>query len=701
MSLSLASSIRYLKGIGPKRAQMLERNGIREIEDLLFYFPYKYQNRTRSIPISQVEIGTMATVKCEVVFVKSRPSFKRRFQVFEITVADDTGRLNVVWFNQSYLRKYFVVGARVVLYGKVDLYKDRIQMVSPEFEFIEDDAEADEDYRIVPFYSLPEGFSQRVYRRNLQKLLDKFIPQLVEVLPFDIRTRHALVNIAQSLRNIHFPKDEEARLKAYNRLSFEEFFIYQLPLILRKLKRKQKKGISFKIHDVFLEAFIKSLPFVLTDSQAEVISEIRADMSRGEPMQRLLQGDVGSGKTVVAVYAALIAVSNDCQTAFMVPTEILAGQHFEKLKTMFSTFSPQATVHSPQKKIKIGLLTSSLTKAKKDKTLKDIASGKVDIVIGTHALIQENVKFKKLGLIVIDEQHKFGVSQRTLLSKKAVNPDIIIMTATPIPRTLSMTLFGDLDISVIKQMPKGRGKIATTLMDPSKSQEVYEFMKCQIQEGRQVYIVYPLIEESPKLQLNSAKEMYKNFSENIFKDYRVGLVHGRLPRDKQASVMNKFRKHELDILVATTVLEVGIDVPNAAVMLIENADRFGLSQLHQMRGRIGRGSYPSFCFLVSDAKNDDAVNRLNAFVKVIDGFEIAEEDLKLRGPGEFFGERQHGLTDLKIADPVKQMHILKAAREEATRFLNDDPTLEKRQNQEVRRQLYKRFPEFEKFVMTG
>ena len=605
---------------------------------------------------------------------------------------DDTGQIFVVWFNQPYLKNYLTAGSRVILHGKVELYKDRIQMSNPEFEVLEEGQKTADADKIVPTYSLPERFSQRVYRKLVKSVLDKYIPQVEEALPFDVRTRHDLLNIAKSLRQIHYPQNHEARFKAYERLSFEEFFIYQTPLILRKLKRRQKKGIAFKIDLVVVDSFISNLPFELTLSQRLVLEEIKKDMVAPSPMQRLLQGDVGSGKTVVATLAALIAVSNGAQAAFMVPTEILASQHYEKIKNQLA---------GSGRKFKIGLLTSSLEEKEKQKIREQIKKGEIDIIIGTHALIQESVDFKNLGLIVIDEQHKFGVSQRALLSNKAKNPDILIMTATPIPRTLCMTLYGDLDISIIRELPKGRKKIATMLHGLTQREQAYDFVRNKVKEGQQAYIVYPLIEESPSLMLASAKKMHKEFQQKIFKDLKVGLIHGRVTRPQQEAAMRDFRDGKIDILVATTVLEVGIDVPNATVMVIEHADRFGLSQLHQIRGRVGRGELESFCLLISDPETEDAKARLKALLEQTDGFKIAEEDLKIRGPGEFFGERQSGLMELKIANPLTQMHLLKSSREEVVKLIQADPKLEDRPHQELKRQLYHRFPEFEKFMMVG
>jgi ATP-dependent DNA helicase RecG len=704
----LTTSIQYLKGIGPKRAKSFEKSGIKTIEDLLFYFPRCYEDRSEVIPLDKVIPGNVVTVEGEVFRVGGRRAMRRGMDVLEVVLGDDTKQVTAVWFNQPYLRHYFLLGKKVLLHGKAEIYKERLQIVSPEFEMIDEGEEFQEVDKIVPRYTLPQGYSQRGFRKIVKIVLDKHIPQVEEVLPFNIRSKHRLLNIAQSLLNIHFPQSHDLRKEAFRRLSFEEFFIYQVPLVLRKLKRKEKAGIAFKIEDAFLDAFIRTLAFELTFSQKMVLTEIKHDMSLSKPMQRLLQGDVGSGKTIVATLASLVAVSNGFQVAFMVPTEILANQHFEKLSEFFKMLSHKVTPHSfatgqamskgHKSKIELALLTGSITKEKRKKIYKEIATGEIDIVIGTHAVIQEGVNFKNLGLIVIDEQHKFGVSQRTLLTKKGISPDILIMTATPIPRTLAMTLYGDLDISLIRELPPGRKKIETLLYNLSERSGAYDFVKKQVLEGRQVYIVYPIIEESETLELSSAKKMFKEFSEEIFKEFKVGLLHGRVKKEEQELTMRLFRDGKLDILVATTILEVGIDVPNATVMMIEHADRFGLSQLHQMRGRVGRGAHASFCLLVSDAETEEAQARLGAFVKETDGFKIAEEDLKLRGPGEFFGDRQHGLVQLKIANPLTQMHLLKAAREEAIKLIETDPKLLDRNHQELRRQLYMRFPEFEKFL---
>ena len=688
--------VRYLKGIGPKRAKVFAEAGIDNIEDLLYHFPNRYDDRTKVSQIAQVEEGGVYTIKGEILFKDHRRSFRRRaFSILQLKVGDKTGKITCVWFNQAYLEGYFEIGQSVILNGKVENYDGRLQMSSPDFEIISDvqpeNGEADEALnvgRIVPFYSLPEGMTQRYLRRVIKKSLDEYLPKVDEFLPYDIRSRNNLLNLAKSLRNIHFPENDGLQKEAYERLAFEEFFLFQVPLVLRKLKRREKQGIVHTVEGALLDDFLANLPFKLTGAQNKVIAEIKEDMASPRPMQRLLQGDVGSGKTVVAVVAGLIAIQGGYQAAFMVPTEILARQHYEKIKQQ-------------EKAIKIGLLVSSMKAKEKEKVLKEAKEGKINLLIGTHALLEGAVDFKDLGMVVIDEQHKFGVAQRALLPKKGSNPDILIMTATPIPRTLAITLYGDLDISVIKEMPAGRKPITTEFVTESKRRQVYKFIASKVKEGRQAYIVYPVIEASYLTDLSAAEDMYKELSKKVFPDLRVGLVHGRLKSQEQDSAMDKFRKGEFDILVSTTVLEVGIDVANASVMVIENAERFGLSQLHQLRGRVGRGAYDSHCILIGHPKTDEAKMRIKAIVENRDGFRIAEEDLKIRGPGEFFGKRQSGLTELKIANPLTQMHLLKKAREEALKLIDKDPKLEQHQDVALKEKLLQRFPGYEKLIMVG
>jgi len=719
MKKSLETPARYLKGIGPKRAKSLNKAGIYAIEDLLYYFPRRYEDRTNFTPVSKLQEGQIQTIKAEILARASRTSFRRRgFSIIEVAVGDETGKLSCVWFNQPYLKEYFKVGESLILYGKVERYGKRLQMNSPEFEIAS--AEEDESLnigRIVPVYTLPESMTQRSFRKIIKSVADEYLPIVNDFLPYDIRSRNDLLNLAKSIINMHFPESADIQKQAYRRLAFEEFFVFQLPLVLRKLNKRKKTGIAHKVEGELVDNFIGSLTFRLTDSQQRVVEEIKQDMHKPQGMQRLLQGDVGSGKTVVATIACVIAIQGKYQVAFMVPTEILARQHYEKIKGQWSIVNSQWPIN-------IALLTSSTDKKVKEKIYQDIKESKVDFVIGTHALLEETVEFKNLGLVVIDEQHKFGVGQRALLPKKGVNPvrdrapevpdgclrqpvsngvnpDVLIMTATPIPRTLAITLYGDLDISIINELPPGRLPIKTFHFGQEKRPDAYVIAKNELKQGRQVYIIYPVIEESYALDIAGAKKMYNELKTGEFKEYKLGLIHGKLKQEEQDLAMLKFKNKELNMLVSTTVLEVGIDIPNATCMIIEHAERFGLSQLHQLRGRVGRGGRESFCLLISDAETQEAKARLESMVKYNDGFRIAEEDLKIRGPGEFFGKRQHGLAELKIANPLTQMQLLKRAREEAIKLISSDPHLELKQNSGLKGKLLQRFPEYEKLMVVG
>ena len=689
------TSIQYLKGIGPKRAKSFSARGVDTIEEFLYYFPRRYEDRTNFSNISDLKEGEVYTVKTEVLSGGQRNSWRRRsFSITEALLADKTGKINCVWFNQPYLKEYLEPGVSLILYGKVEIYNGRLQMNNPEYELL--DREDDDSLnigRIVPIYTLPQGFSQRSLRRLIKNALDEFMPKIKDYLPFDLRSRNNLLNLAQSLLNIHFPQDLNLQKQALMRLSFEEFFIFQLPLVLRKLRRKEKKGIKHTGNGKLIEDFIFQLPFKLTSAQLKVIEEIKTDMASNHAMQRLLQGDVGSGKTVVATLASLIAIQNGYQAAFMAPTEILARQHYAKITSQL------AGLVFSGRKLRVGLLTGQ--DKQKDKIYQEAKEGKVDLIIGTHALLQEDLKFNNLSFIVIDEQHKFGVGQRALLPKKGNNPDVLIMTATPIPRTLAITLYGDLDISVINQLPAGRIPVKTLHFSQKSEEKGFAIAKEELNYGRQAFIIYPVIEESYALDIAGAKKMFAELKEGEFKDFRLGLVHGKLKTKEQQEVMLKFRNKELDLLVSTTILEVGIDIPNATCMIVAHAERFGLSQLHQLRGRIGRGNLQSFCILISDAQTDESKQRLLAMVSSNDGFRISEEDLKIRGPGEFFGNRQHGLAELKLANPLTQMQLLKAAREEAIKLLTQDAQLKERPHQLLKEKLLQRFPEYEKLMLIG
>jgi ATP-dependent DNA helicase RecG len=689
-------SIRYIKGIGPKKLNAFQKRGISTIEDLLYYFPSRYEDRSSFLNISELKEGQYYTIKAKVIARGERMSFKRKgFKILEIVVADDTDKLFCIWFNQPYLKDYFKPQTELILYGRVERYAGRLQMNSPEFEIVEEaDTTSLHMGRITPIYALPTGISQRKFRQLIKYTLDRYISGIKDFLPYDIRCRHNLLNIAQALINIHFPKDFHLQKEAYRRLSFEEFFIFQIPLTLRKLKDKLKPGITHQVEGELLKEFISNLPFKLTSAQENVIKEIKKDMASPRPMQRLLQGDVGSGKTVVATIASIIAIQGGYQVAFMVPTEILAKQHYINIRNQISKIK--------RREIKLGLLISSLNKKEKEKIYQDMKEGKIDLVIGTHALLEEEVQFKNLGLVIIDEQHKFGISQRALLPKKGVNPDCLIMTATPIPRSLAITIYGDLDISVINELPYSRNQVKTLIFSTEDAFNAYRIAKEEIKKGHQVFVIYPVIEESLSLDIVGAKMMYEELRRNEFKEFRLGLIHGKLKQKEQDRIMHNFKEHKIDILVATTVLEVGIDIPNATCMIIQHADRFGLAQLHQLRGRIGRDSNnESFCILIADIKTAEAKARLEAMIKYNDGFKIAEEDLRIRGPGEFFGKRQHGLSELKIANPLTQLELLRIAKEEAYRLIQKDPRLMMPQNSLLKEKLLERFPDYEKLTLVG
>ncbi len=677
--MDLTTSAQYIKGVGPARFKILNHLGIYTLEDLLYYFPRRYEDRRNFISIGLLAAGDYATVKGRILNSYLRRS-KKGLSILQVGIGDTSGVLTAVWFNQPFMKKYFKIGQEVILYGKVERYK-RLQMVSPEFEFISGKDNSFHIGRIVPIYPLTARINQRYLRTVIGRAVEAHCSFIPDILPYNLRTRLQLLPLTLAIRYIHFPQDSATRDAAYRRLVFGEFFLFQLILALKKNQQTQREiGIAHKKEGRLIEDFKNSLPFELTADQNKVITEIENDMQAPRPMNRLLQGDVGSGKTIVATYAALLSVQSGFQSALMVPTEILAEQHYMMLSKLLLPLD-----------INVGLLIRSMSRQAKLDVLQEIQSGAVDIVVGTHALIEENLQFKRLGLVVVDEQHKFGVIQRSLLCKKGETPDYLLMTATPIPRTLAMTVYGDLDVSTIRERPLGRLPVSTFRVNSEAVKDVYQFIREEVAKGRQAYIVYPLLKQSPSSELKAAAEMYGKLQKEQFHGLSLGLIHGRMEGREKDKVMQNFKRHKIDILVSTTVIEVGIDIPNASVMVIEHAERFGLSQLHQLRGRVGRGPYPSYCILVSQSQTEKARKRLEAMLETSDGFRLAEQDLDIRGPGQFFGPAQHGVSELKIGNVVRDMQLMELARSEAFSLVKTDPRIEQPQHLPIRRKLKQRF----------
>ncbi len=672
--------MQYVKGVGPKRAEWLDRLGIRTLEDLLYFLPWRYEDRSRLKPVAQLVPGQELTVCVVVQSTHLTVTSRRRFKIFEMLAGDESGSIRVKWFNQPYLQKVFQNGQRLMLTGKVKVnrYQGRgLEIENPVYEILDDEAATVGLHtgRIVPVYHETQGLTSRPVRSLIKAVLEEYASRLPEILPSSFIQSHQFPPLSEALGRAHFPLEgtslellNEGRSEAHRRLAFDELFLLQLGLGLkRRQASEESEGTSFQVDGPYVQRFLAGLPYQLTGAQTSVLEEIKRDMARPHPMNRLLQGDVGCGKTVIALAAMMIAADNGYQAALMAPTEILAEQHYLTVKQWLKPFNLPCI-----------LLTSGRPKRETSRALKTIAAGEPAFVIGTHALIQEEVRFGRLGLVVVDEQHKFGVMQRALLRKKGVRPDVLIMTATPIPRTLALAVHGDLDLSVIDELPKGRAPIETRLFYESKRVHAYALLAGQAAEGRQAYIVYPLIEESEKTDLKAAVQMADHLQREVFPSLKIGLLHGRMPMEEKEQVMEAFKNREIQILVATTVIEVGIDVPNATVMIIEHAERFGLSQLHQLRGRVGRGIHRSYCVLMAAAPvSEEAKWRLGTMVRSHDGFVIAEEDLAIRGPGEFFGTRQSGLPELRVANILRDAKLLEEAREEAWTLLSSDPQMSK------------------------
>lgn len=697
----LHAPIQFIKGVGPRLSEILKKKNIITVEDALYFLPRAYQDRRQIKTISQLAVGKMETVTGQVL--RADLAFYGRRRTYELTIGDETGTLVAKWFNFNprFMKGRFKKGMHLILSGEIRLFHFQKEIHHPEVEIIDDEEQATQGDRrldssrdltqkdgtqpeppakeeslhfgrIVPVYSETEGLYQRVIRRVMKKVVDIYSEKAFSGIPDEICHRQGLIPLSAAFRKAHFPDAEddpsllnEGKSPAHRRLIFDEFFFLEVGLALRRSGTLMEKGIPFPITHRYTNRLRGLLPFSLTPAQERVLSEIEADMRQPHPMNRLLQGDVGSGKTIVALLAGLMAIEGGYQVAIMAPTEILAEQHFLNIRPLLEKLSLRAA-----------LLTSSLKKSQKESQGREIQAGAVHIIIGTHALIQEGVEFQQLGLSIIDEQHKFGVLQRASLKKKGYNPDVLVMTATPIPRTLAMTLYGDLDVSVIDQLPPGRGTITTRVFNEKERFRVYRLLREEISKGKQAYVVYPLVEESERLDLKDATQMAKHLQRDIFTEFRVGLIHGRMKSEEKESIMAEFKSRKIHILVCTIVIEVGIDVPNASVMVVEHAERFGLSQLHQLRGRVGRGKDSSQCLLIAQyPRSEEAERRLRVMEQTTDGFKIAEEDLAIRGPGELLGTQQSGLPDFRVGNFVRDINLLSEARKEAFSVISRDPIL--------------------------
>ncbi len=685
--MDLSTPVSKLTGVGEKYLEKLQNLGIKSVEDLLFYFPRKYNDFSKITPINKIQLKEITTIYGTIREIKNQRTYKKRMMITIATIADNSGTIKAIWYRQPYLTGSLKSGYEVIFSGKAQEDKGKLIFQNPIYEVINKDLKKSNKEtsdtsntfdpsdtlnlthsgRIVPVYSETEGVTSRWLRFKIKSLLH-LVEQIKDYLPEEVKKSQNLLELSKAVRQIHFPENHNILKKAKKRLSFDELFLIQINHLKQKIDWQKGKGKACKFDEKLIKKFVSSLPFDLTLGQKKAAWEILKDLQKPIPSNRLLEGEVGSGKTVVAVIAILNVIKNGFQTAFMVPTEILAQQHYKKINSYLKPYG-----------IKIALLLGSTKKKEKEKIKEWVKKGEVDLVIGTHALIQEEINFKKLALAVIDEQHRFGVAQRAGLRERSgdeFNPHLFTMTATPIPRTLALALYGDLDLSIISELPPGREKVETRLVKPKERDKAYKFIEEQISKGRQVFVICPLIEESDILGVKSVNLEYEKLSKDIFPDLNIGMMHGRFKSKEKEKIMRDFVKKKIDILVATSVIEVGIDIPNATVMVIEGADRFGLAQLHQFRGRVGRGKFKSYCFMFCEFRSRKIFARLNALVKSYDGFKLAEVDLKIRGPGEVYGMRQHGIPDLKMAS-LQDADLIKIAKSEAEKILKKDPKLKK------------------------
>jgi ATP-dependent DNA helicase RecG len=664
----LSTPLQFLKGVGPRKAADLTRAGLVTVEDLLYRLPFRYEDRSRMQPIATLRPGAKAAVLGDIKSAHLAVTRRRGFKIFHAIVGDESGAIRCTWMNQAFLADILKPHLQVVIFGDVKLDSTGLHFLNPEYELVSDDLSSVRTGRVVPFYEKTGMVTPNMQRRLVRQALDQLPADVPDMLPAEIRARLTLVGRRQAIEESHFPPNEASvdtlnafRSPAQRRMIFEEFFLYQIG----HAWRRHASSIELKPYVPIVDDRIRAsaaavLPFKLTPGQRTATKEIVDDMIAREPMHRLLQGDVGAGKTIVALLAAIVAMENGLQVAFMAPTEILASQHYGNIAKLLAS-----------SRFRVDLLTGSTPGLQKHTMLANIERGTTHLIVGTHALVQEHVTFHKLGLVVIDEQHRFGVAQRAALRDKGLRPDVLLMTATPIPRTLALTDYSELDVSKIPDLPPGRRPVRTLVKPESRRDEIYDLIRSELDAGRQAYIIYPLVEGSEKVDLKSATEMADHLQAEIFPAYRVALLHGRMKQDAKDHVMHSFAAGNIHLLVSTTVVEVGVDVPNASVMVVEHAERFGLSQLHQLRGRVGRGSWDSYCILLYQAPwTDDARERLKAMASTSDGFAIAERDLELRGPGDFFGTRQSGVPALRTGDLVRDRDIMEEAHREARRIVD-------------------------------
>ncbi|HXL45517.1 MAG TPA: ATP-dependent DNA helicase RecG [Candidatus Binatia bacterium] len=677
----LRTPLQFIKGVGPQRASQLERKGLRTVEDALFFVPLRHEDRTRLTPFRSLVPGQAATCSGVIVGVSPPPPGRSRVP-FTVMLRDSSGYATASWFGWRYLSRVLKRGQQLVLHGRVGRYKGAIVIQQPDYEIVENgEDERLHTGRLVPVYSLTEGLPQRALRSLMWRLVESYAAGVDEVLPEGVRARRGLVGLAQAVRDAHFPQTDAGLAAARRRLSFDEGLLLQLGLAILRSRVARARGLALNPRGDLVARLRARLPWKLTGAQERVWEEIRRDMAEPHPMHRLLQGDVGSGKTIVAALGVLTAIEAGYQAAVMAPTEILAEQHFMTFRQLLEPLG-----------VRLTLLTSSLKSRERAARRAVLTAGEIECVVGTHALVQEGVEFRRLGLVVVDEQHRFGVEQRARLRGKGEHPDLLVMTATPIPRTLALTIYGDLDVSVLDELPPGRRPIVTVARPEGKRRAIYKFLREQVAGGRQIYVVYPLVEESEALDLKAATDMARHLADEVFPDLVVGLLHGRLNFDEKDAIMQRFKAGEIHVLVSTTVIEVGIDVPNASVMLIEHAERFGLSQLHQLRGRVGRGEWKSYCILLTSGRlTEEAQRRIDAMTSTNDGFRIAEVDLELRGPGEFFGTRQSGLPEFQAADLLRDTSLLEEARREATAIVARDRELSEPAHRALRAALLARW----------